>query len=77
MNDPWAWTTGWGLTVGVKVIMKSNRGENEDNCNRTTIKYSIRNTKIYKDLWIHLTKICKIYKPKTSKHFCEKKLKMM
>ena len=39
MNDPWTWTTGWGLTVGEGVggAGESNRGK-LDNCNRKTIK---------------------------------------
>ena len=41
MNDPWTWTTGWGLTVGVGGGLGGDqRDKNWDNCNRTT-KYLI------------------------------------
>ena len=37
MNDPWARTTVWGLTVGAEVgWVKEDKGE--DNSNRITIK---------------------------------------
>ena len=40
MSDPWIWTTGWKLTVGVVGGMGGGgqRGKNWDNCNRMTIK---------------------------------------
>ena len=40
MNDPWTWTTGWGLTVGAGVRMGGGeqRGKNWDKCNRITVK---------------------------------------
>ena len=40
MNDPWTWTTGWGLTVGAGVGMGGGeqRGKNWDKCNRITVK---------------------------------------
>ena len=40
MNDPWTWTTVWGLTVGVRGRMGvgKQRGKNWDNWNRVTIK---------------------------------------
>ena len=33
MNDPWTWTTGWGLTVGVGMGREeeSKGGKNRDN----------------------------------------------
>ena len=44
MNDPWTWTTGWGLTVGEGIGLGGGGqwGKNWDNCNRTTIKYLIK-----------------------------------
>ena len=44
MNDPWTWTTGWELTVGVGDMLgrDEQRKKNWDNCNRTTIKYLIK-----------------------------------
>ena len=40
MNDPWTWTTVWGLTVGVGAGLGGGgqRGKNWDNCNRITIR---------------------------------------
>ena len=40
MNDPWTWTTLWGLTVGVEggLGRGGQRGQHWDNCNRVTIK---------------------------------------
>ena len=37
MNDPWAWTIGWRLSVGREQGQGTATGENWDNCNRTTI----------------------------------------
>ena len=34
INDPWTWTTGWGMTVGARGGGGAT-GENWDNCNRT------------------------------------------
>ena len=44
MNDPWIWTTGWGLTVGVGGGLGGGgqRGKNGDSCNRITIKYFLK-----------------------------------
>ena len=36
MNDPWTWTTGWGLTVGAG--RGGQREKNWDKYNRITIK---------------------------------------
>ena len=42
MNDPWAWTTVWGVTVGVGSGgwdgRRRAKGKNWDNCNRIIIK---------------------------------------
>ena len=40
MNDPWAWTTVWGLTVGAGGGIRGGgqRWKNWDNHNRITIK---------------------------------------
>ena len=40
VNDPWTWTTGWDLTVGVGDGQGRGKqqGENLDNCNRTIKK---------------------------------------
>ena len=40
MNDPWTWTTVWGLTAGAAVGMgkEEQRGRNQDNYNKITIK---------------------------------------
>ena len=47
MNEPCTWTTGWELTVEVEGVGEvgggEHRGESWDNCNRTTIKYVIKN----------------------------------
>ena len=45
MNDPWTWTTVWELTVGVESWMGGGgqRGENQDNCNKITIKMINKN----------------------------------
>ena len=44
MHDPWTWTTGWELTVGVGGGLGEGgqRGGNGDNCNRITIKYFLQ-----------------------------------
>ena len=41
MNDPWPWTTVWGLSVGDVggLAGGEQRGKTWDNCNRITIKY--------------------------------------
>ena len=40
MNDPWTWTTVWGLTVGAGGGMGrgGQKGKKWDNCYRITIK---------------------------------------
>ena len=40
MNDPWTWTTVWGLTVGAGGGIRGGgqRWKNWDNHNRITIK---------------------------------------
>ena len=38
MNDPWTWTAGWGLALGVELGRGEQRGKNWDNSTRTTIK---------------------------------------
>ena len=41
IEDLWAWTMGWGLTVGVELgdgAGESNGKKRQDNCNQTTIK---------------------------------------
>ena len=37
MNDPWMWTTGWGLTggEGCELGEGEQSGKNWDNCNVT------------------------------------------
>ena len=41
MNDPWIWTTVWGLAVrvGGGLGRGGQRGKNWDNYNRITIKF--------------------------------------
>ena len=45
MNDLWTWITVWGLTMEARDRLDGGglRGENWDNCNRTTIKYLNKN----------------------------------
>ena len=40
MNDPWTWTTVWGLTTGAGGGLGGGgqRGKNWGNCNRIAIK---------------------------------------
>ena len=40
MNDPWTWTTGWGLTVGVQggLGREEERGKYWGSCNRNSNK---------------------------------------
>ena len=40
MNDPWTWTTVWGLTmrVGGGIGRGRQRWKNWNNCNRITVK---------------------------------------
>ena len=49
MYDPWTWTTGWGLTVGVGggLGQGEQRGKDWDNCNRTTIIYILFRSLVY------------------------------
>ena len=44
MNDPWTWTTDWGMTGRASSGLDwwRAKGENWDNCNRITIKYLIK-----------------------------------
>ena len=47
MNDPWAWTTLWGWTVGAGGGLEEG-GQKEkkwDTCSRITIKKCIKNQK--------------------------------
>ena len=39
MNDPWTWTTGWGLTVGAGVGMGG--GEQRGKMGTTVIEQNI------------------------------------
>ena len=39
MQDPWTWTTVWGLPKGVGVV----RGKNWDNCNSINNKIFLKN----------------------------------
>ena len=47
INDPWAWTTAWGLIVGAGSGWgrAEQYGKNWDNCYRMTIKNKSKNKK--------------------------------
>ena len=63
MNDPWTWTTGREMTVGVRGWLGGGeqRGKNWDNCNRITIKYLILK-KGATDTCYHMDKPWKCYR---------------
>ena len=44
MNDLQTWTTVWELTVEVEAMMggAGESGRNSDNCNRTTLKKTLK-----------------------------------
>ena len=64
MNDPWTWTTVWGLTVGAGDGLGGGgkRGKNWDHSNSITIK------KFFKSISQHKFLPSLFYSLKTPRH---------